>query len=158
MCEWYNANPHSHPQQWTTFHLQWSWTSGLNTQWTTGLNTRLIYSSLDDPKWQMHKVAVKQPHESILILLRYRTNGHKASVFYRMRQTAIVYITVVILLTARKTGGVLGIHLIFGTKPYVNYSDLWNTSPYVTESRDFTLAFPNCSPTTQGRSQILWIR
>ena len=40
----------------------------------TGLNTHLIYSSLDDPKSQMHKLAVMQPHESLLILLRYRTN------------------------------------------------------------------------------------
>ena len=42
-----------------------------------------------------------------------------------------------------------------------NYSDLWNTASYVTESRDFTLAFPIFSPTTptaQGHSQILWIR
>ena len=53
----------------------------------------------------MHKLALKQPHESSLILLRYRTKGINASVFYHMRETAIVYITVVILLTARNTGG-----------------------------------------------------
>ena len=58
----------------------------------------------------MHKLGIKQSHESILILLRYRTNGHNASVFYCMRETAIVYITVVILLTARKTGASVEIH------------------------------------------------
>ena len=56
----------------------------------------------------MHKLAVKQLHESLLMLLRYRTNGHNASVFYCMGETAIVYITVdlvVILLTPRKPEG-----------------------------------------------------
>ena len=43
----------------------------------------------------MHKLAIKKPHESILMLLRYRTSGHNASVVYHMRETAIVYITVV---------------------------------------------------------------
>ena len=55
-------------------------------------------------KSKMHKLEIKQPHESILIVLRYRTNGHNASVFHCMGQTAIVYITVDILITARKTG------------------------------------------------------
>ena len=50
----------------------------------------------------MHTLAIKQPHEILLILLRYRTSGHNVSVVYCMGETAIVYITVVILLTARK--------------------------------------------------------
>ena len=70
----------------------------------------LIYCSLDDPKSQMHMLAIKQPHESLLMLLRYRTNGHNASIFYCMQETVIVYITVVILLTTRKTVGLAGIH------------------------------------------------
>ena len=41
----------------------------------------------------MHKLTLKQPHENILILQRYRTNGHNTGVFYHMRETAIVYIT-----------------------------------------------------------------
>ena len=49
-----------------------------------------------------HKLAAKQPHESILILLRYRTSGHNARIFYCMGETAIVYIACVILLTPRK--------------------------------------------------------
>ena len=69
-----------------------------------GETHNLIYSSLDDPKSQMHKLAVKQPHESLIILSRYRTIGHNARIFYCMGETAIVHITVVILLTARKTG------------------------------------------------------
>ena len=53
----------------------------------------------------MHKLAIKQTHESLLILLRFRTNGHNARIFYCMGETAIVYITVVILLTPRGGGG-----------------------------------------------------
>ena len=53
----------------------------------------------------MHKLAVNQPRESLVILLRYRMNGHNARIFYCMEETAIVYITVVILLTPRKPGG-----------------------------------------------------
>ena len=64
----------------------------------------------------MHKLAIKQPHESNLILLRYRTNGHNASVFYCIGETAIVYITVVIL-TPRNTGGSGG-HTLNENGPY----------------------------------------
>ena len=76
----------------------------------------LIYSSLDDPKSQMHELAVKQPYESLLILLRYRTNGHNTSVDYCMGETAIVYITVVILLTP---------HTPNENAPYVAANEKW---------------------------------
>ena len=64
-----------------------------------------MYFSTDNPKSQMHKLTVKQPHESLLILSRYRMNGHNARIFYCMGETAVVYTTVVILLTPRKPGG-----------------------------------------------------
>ena len=63
----------------------------------------------------MHKLAVKQSHESLLILLRYRTNGHNARIFYCMGETAI---TVVILLTPRKPEGCGG-HTPNENEPYV---------------------------------------
>ena len=72
----------------------------------------------------MHKLEIKQPHESLLLLLRYRTNGHNASVFYCMGQTAIVYITVDILITARKTGG-LGWDTPNENWPYVAANENW---------------------------------
>ena len=65
----------------------------------------------------MHKLAVKQSHESLLILLKYRSNGHNARIFYCMGETAIVYITVVILLTPRKP--VCGGYTPNENEPYV---------------------------------------